>query len=182
MGVVLYVDDTHFTFKFSCALRSETVRSKNNYLLNSLGGPVHQAFAGRVITHRNRRNRHLRQSPFRPAAELYIHPSEPTLRRHLQSIDAEKLDEIMNQWLAEQTDPDAIAIDGKTLKGAKDVSGRQLHLMAAILHKEGVVGQGPRVMASLRNLVISLFRLHEVKNTAKALRTCGRNMEASLSY
>ena len=35
--------------------------------------------------------------------------------------------------------PDAIAIDGKTLKGAKDADGRQLHLMAAILHKEGVV-------------------------------------------
>lgn len=70
---------------------------------------------------------------------IYIHPSEPTLRRHLQNIDAAKLDEIVNKWLTEQTDPDAIAVDGKTLKGAKDVDGRQLHLMAAILHKEGVV-------------------------------------------
>lgn len=76
---------------------------------------------------------------FHPEKRIYIHPSEPTLRRHLQSINAEKLDEIMNQWLAEQTDPDAIAVDGKTLKGAKDANGRQLHLMAAILHNEGVV-------------------------------------------
>lgn len=76
---------------------------------------------------------------FHPEKRIYIHPSEPTLRRHLQSINAEKLDEIINQWLAEQTDPDAIAIDGKTLKGAKDANGKQLHLMAAILHKEGVV-------------------------------------------
>lgn len=76
---------------------------------------------------------------FHPEKRIYIHPSEPTLRRHLQSIDAEKLDEIINQWLAEQADPDAIAIDGKTLKGAKDAHGRQLHLMTAILHKEGVV-------------------------------------------
>jgi hypothetical protein len=76
---------------------------------------------------------------FHPEKRIYIHPSEPTLRRHLQSIDAEKLDEIINTWLTEKTDPEAIAVDGKTLKGAKDANGRQLHLMAAILHKEGVV-------------------------------------------
>jgi hypothetical protein len=76
---------------------------------------------------------------FHPEKRIYIHPSEPTLRRHLQTIDAAKLDEIINKWLTEQTDPDAIAVDGKTLKGAKDVNGRQLHLMAAVLHKEGVV-------------------------------------------
>jgi hypothetical protein len=74
------------------------------------------------------------------SGKTYLYsPSEPTLRRHLQSIDAGKLDEIINQWLVEQTDPDAIAVDGKTLKGAKDVNGKQLHLMSAILHKEGVV-------------------------------------------
>ena len=44
------------------------------------------------------------------------------------------------------------------------------------------VGEGPRVMATLRNLAISLFRLHEVKNTAQALRKCGRNVEIALSY
>lgn len=44
------------------------------------------------------------------------------------------------------------------------------------------VGEGPRVMATLRNLAISLFRLHEVKNTAQALRNCGRNMETALNY
>lgn len=44
------------------------------------------------------------------------------------------------------------------------------------------VGEGPRVMATLRNLAISLFRLHEVKNTAQALRKCGRNVETALNY
>lgn len=44
------------------------------------------------------------------------------------------------------------------------------------------VGEGPRVMATLRNLAISLFRLHEVKNTAQALRKCGRNAETALNY
>jgi len=42
--------------------------------------------------------------------------------------------------------------------------------------------QGPRVMATLRNLVISLFRLRNVKNIAQALRTCSRRPENSLRY
>lgn len=33
----------------------------------------------------------------------------------------------------------AIAVDGKTLKGAVDTGGKAVHLMAALLHKEGVV-------------------------------------------
>ena len=44
------------------------------------------------------------------------------------------------------------------------------------------VGEGPRVMATLRNLAISLFRLHDIKNTAQALRQCGRNVEIALNY
>ena len=44
------------------------------------------------------------------------------------------------------------------------------------------VGEGPRVMATLRNLAISLFRLDEIKNTAQALRKCGRNAEIALNY
>lgn len=42
--------------------------------------------------------------------------------------------------------------------------------------------EGPRVMATLRNLVISLFRLHNVKNIAKALRSCSRKPERALQY
>lgn len=74
-----------------------------------------------------------------PEKRIYMPPSEPTLRRHLQSVDADEFDRIIHEWLAEQTDPDAIAIDGKTLRGAKDPDGKQVHLMSAILHKEGVV-------------------------------------------
>jgi ABC-type oligopeptide transport system substrate-binding subunit len=43
------------------------------------------------------------------------------------------------QTCAQQADPEAVAVDGKTLKGARDSEGKQLHLMSAILHKEGVV-------------------------------------------
>jgi hypothetical protein len=69
----------------------------------------------------------------------YVAPSEPTLRRHLQKVDADKLDQIVNEWLAEQTDPDALAVDGKTLKGAKDDQGKQVHLLSALSHNEGIV-------------------------------------------
>lgn len=41
-----------------------------------------------------------------PHKRIYTPPSEPTLRRHLQSVDADELDRIINEWLAEQTDPD----------------------------------------------------------------------------
>lgn len=43
-------------------------------------------------------------------------------------------------------------------------------------------GQGPRTMATLRNLAISLFRLCKVSNIAQALRKCGRNPEQALQY
>lgn len=39
-------------------------------------------------------------------------------------------------------------------------------------------GNGPRVMASLRNIAISVLRLAGAKNIAKANRWCGRNVEA----
>lgn len=44
------------------------------------------------------------------------------------------------------------------------------------------IGEGPRVMATLRNVAISLFRLHNVKNTAQALRKCSWNMERALNW
>jgi hypothetical protein len=76
---------------------------------------------------------------YHPEQRKYIPPSEPTIRRHLQSIDADELDRIVNEWLAEQTDPDAIAVDGKTLRGSRGPDGKPVHLLSALLHKEGVV-------------------------------------------
>jgi len=44
-----------------------------------------------------------------------------------------------NEWLAQQADPDAVAVEGKTLRGSRDSDGKKTHLMSAILHKEAVV-------------------------------------------
>jgi len=41
-------------------------------------------------------------------------------------------------------------------------------------------GQGPRTIATLRNLAISLFRLHNMNNIAQALRSLDRNPERAL--
>jgi hypothetical protein len=76
---------------------------------------------------------------FHPEKRIYIPPSEPTIRRQLQIVDADEFDRLINEWLAQQADPDAVAVDGKTLRGARDRDGKQMHLMSAILHKEGVV-------------------------------------------
>jgi predicted transposase YbfD/YdcC len=42
--------------------------------------------------------------------------------------------------------------------------------------------EGPRVMATLRNVAISLLRLNNVKNIASALRYCSRRPERALRY
>lgn len=41
-------------------------------------------------------------------------------------------------------------------------------------------GNGPRVMASLRNLAISVLRLAGARYVAKAVRWCSRNVQGCL--
>ncbi len=70
--------------------------------------------------------------------ECYIPPSEPTIRRVLQSIDAETVDQAIYGWLSRLYSGSAVAFDGKTLKGARDDNGNQVHLLSAIIHQEGI--------------------------------------------
>jgi hypothetical protein len=68
-------------------------------------------------------------------------PSEPTIRRVLQGLNADDVDTKTGAWMMRQY-PLAgrrIAIDGKTLRGAHDAGQRAPHLLSAILHEEGVV-------------------------------------------
>lgn len=69
----------------------------------------------------------------------YIAPSEPTVRRCLQSTDADLLDKVIGNWLSKYCEGEALAIDGKTLRGSSNGKEKGVHLMAALLHKEGVV-------------------------------------------
>jgi hypothetical protein len=68
-------------------------------------------------------------------------PSEPTIRRVLQRLDANALDAHIGQWVARQHPlaGKAIAVDGKSLRGAHDQGQSVPHLLSAILHEEAVV-------------------------------------------
>jgi hypothetical protein len=67
-------------------------------------------------------------------------PSEPALRRFLQSVDAESVDKVVGQWLANLRlrDEDAVAIDGKTARGARRKDETQVHLLSAVLQSSGI--------------------------------------------
>src|SRR6266511_23294 len=72
----------------------------------------------------------------------YQAPGETALRRLLQRLDVEAVDALVGGWLAEQLpegDRAAVAVDGKTLRGARGADGQRPHLLAALLHRHGVV-------------------------------------------
>lgn len=113
-------------------------------------------------------------------------PSEPTIRRVLQSIDAEKFDAQIGQWVANQVPlaGKAIAVDGKTIRGAHNVGQRPPHLIGAILHQEAVVigqmkvhektNEIPKLKELLKPLplegaVVTADALHTQKETAQFL-------------
>ena len=110
----------------------------------------------------------------------YVPPSEPTIRRLLQSVDAEEVDRVVGQWLQKQRKSDeteGVAIDGKTVKGA-----RGLHLLSAFFHKEGITiaqkevstggGEIPGVKQLLKDVDISGMTV-----TADALHTQRKTAE-----
>ena len=72
-------------------------------------------------------------------------PSESTIRRTLQAVDADALDAVISRWLAAHTPPPSssgprmIAVDGKTARGARGPDGRPAHLLAAFDQASGVV-------------------------------------------
>ncbi len=68
-----------------------------------------------------------------------IPPSEPTIRRTLERIDAAALDQVLNEFLQYHGLGRGIAIDGKTLRGSGHGAERPRHLMAAVIHQTGVV-------------------------------------------
>ena len=73
-----------------------------------------------------------------PRTGRYDPPTESTIRRVLQSADAAALDRVLGQWLFQQADPaDAVAVDGKTVRGARRPDGSQVHLLSAFLHQQG---------------------------------------------
>jgi len=76
---------------------------------------------------------------YHPGQRRYIAPCESTIRRAVQRVDAEVADQVLGGWLQGKLEGKAIAVDGKTLNGSVDSEGRKVHLLGALVQKEGVV-------------------------------------------
>ena len=83
-----------------------------------------------------------------PYTGWYTPPDEATIRRALQRVDAQALDRLVGGWLGARQPPadadgtvdeGAVAVDGKTLRGAVDADGRRVHLLAALHQQQGTV-------------------------------------------
>lgn len=75
-----------------------------------------------------------------PRSRRYTAPSEPTIRRFLQATDVEVVDAAVGGWVAglHAGDGQAIALDGKTVRGARRKDGSQVHLLSAVVQSTGV--------------------------------------------
>ncbi|HQT95976.1 MAG TPA: ISAs1 family transposase [Thermoanaerobaculaceae bacterium] len=68
-----------------------------------------------------------------------VAPSEPTLRRILERVDADALDRALGRFFASLTPVKGIAIDGKTLRGSGQDAMRPRHILAAVTHHSAVM-------------------------------------------
>ena len=117
-----------------------------------------------------------------PKTPRYEPPSEPTIRRLLQRINADAVDQAFSDWFRSLTGEClVIAIDGKTLKGARQQDGSQIHLLSAFLQQKGIVIAQREVESSTNEIpvvkqllepltiqgsVVTLDALHTQKSTA----------------
>ena len=113
-------------------------------------------------------------------------PSEPTIRRVLQSVDADALDAPLGPWLLRVAAPRGarLSVDGKTVRGGHARGAAAPHLLSAILHQDAVVvAQAavppttneipllPRLLAPLplAGAVVTADALHTQTETARFL-------------
>ena len=83
----------------------------------------------------------LRRLRCRRAADgSYERPSEPTIRRMLNTVDIAALELKLGDWLQTQGDAhEPVALDGKTLRGSRPQGGQAKQLVAAFGHHSNVV-------------------------------------------
>jgi predicted transposase YbfD/YdcC len=114
---------------------------------------------------------------------------ESTFRRAFAQVSPDVLDRVLGAWLHTRAVQAGgrlvIAIDGKTVRGAKDKDGKAPHLVAALAHGIGaVLGQAAvdaksneipavrellKAFASLAGAVITIDALHTQSDTAQVI-------------
>lgn len=123
-------------------------------------------------------------------------PSLSTIRRVLLVVDADVLDAVLHAWLAALCTPQAevpagfraVAVDGKTCRGALGADGNRMHLFSSVEHATGIpLGQvraetkGHEIAAfatvldriDLAGTVITADALHTQKTHARYLHRHG---------
>lgn len=68
--------------------------------------------------------------------QRFIAPSEPTIRRTLQSVDPDELDRLSGEWFARHNTGKGISVDGKTCRGSGNGSNKPIHLLSAFSHEQ----------------------------------------------
>jgi predicted transposase YbfD/YdcC len=125
----------------------------------------------------------------RDAPDRWVVPAEATIRRALARVDPTALAAVIGAWLTDRDHPGqrrrAVAVDGKTLRGARR-DGRQVHLLAAMdhasravlaqRHVNGPPGEVPGFASLLANLdlagtVVTADALHTHAGAAELLVT-----------
>jgi hypothetical protein len=138
----------------------------------------------------------------RDAPDHWVVPAEATIRRTLARVDPTALAAVFGAWLADRDRPGrpgqqqrrrAVAVDGKTLRGAKRRDGRQVHLLAAMDHAtravlaqrqvDGAPGEVPAFQPLLADLeltgaVVTTDALHTHADAAEFLATLGITLGA----
>ncbi|MFN2616036.1 MAG: ISAs1 family transposase [Thermoleophilaceae bacterium] len=83
---------------------------------------------------------------YHPVRKRYIPPHDATIRRALAAVDADALDRVIGEWLLDQVRTGhleerqlVVAVDGKSLRGARQDDGRPVHLFAAMVQGERAV-------------------------------------------
>jgi predicted transposase YbfD/YdcC len=114
---------------------------------------------------------------------------ESTFRRAFALVSPDVLDRVLGAWLHTRAVQAGgrlvIAVDGKTVRGAKDKTGKAPHLVAALAHGIGaVLGQGAvdaksneipavrellKAFTSLAGAVITIDALHTQSDTAQVI-------------
>ena len=127
-------------------------------------------------------------------------PSESTIRRVLQDLDPADVDAHLRSWLCTRTGTiegrTVIAVDGKTMRGARTGKDPAPHLLAALDQATGTVLAQARVadksneIPALRELlkpldldgvVVSADAMHTQTDTAEWTRPAGRSLRVHAS-
>lgn len=110
-----------------------------------------------------------------------IPPSEPTIRRTLEAIDADELDRVLHAFLLRHGLGRAIAFDGKTLRGSGNGAERPRHLMVAVIHQTGVVVGQQAVDTKTNEITVARPLLESLDLVGRVVTTDAMHTQSALA-